>query len=73
MPEKPQPDPVREIAKYWHISIQFVITVLALTLAGYWLDGKFETAPWLLLAGLGLGFSVGFYNLYREASGEKRR
>lgn len=39
--------------------------VLGLGLIGYLLDGKFDTAPYLLLAGLLLGLIVGFYDLWR--------
>ena len=35
--------------------------------AGYWLDGKFETGPWLMLVGLMLGVAAGFYGLIRTA------
>ncbi len=39
--------------------------VLGLGLIGYLLDGKFDTAPYLLLAGLLIGLTVGFYDLWR--------
>ena len=32
---------------------------------GYWLDGRWNTAPWLLLTGLMLGIVVGFYELVK--------
>jgi F0F1-type ATP synthase assembly protein I len=32
-------------------------------LAGYWLDGKLGTRPWLTLVGLFLGLGLGVYNL----------
>lgn len=39
--------------------------VIGLSLLGYLLDRKFETAPALLIAGLILGLVVGFYDLWR--------
>lgn len=33
---------------------------------GYWLDRWLGTAPWFLLAGIGLGFAAGLRNLSRS-------
>ena len=38
-------------------------TVMGLAL-GYWLDGLFNTRPWLTLIFLGVGIVAGFRNLY---------
>ena len=40
-------------------------SIILLGGAGYMLDGWLDTAPWLLLTGLGLGIVVGFYELVR--------
>lgn len=32
---------------------------------GYWADGRFGTAPWLLVTGLVLGIVVGFYEIVK--------
>ncbi len=40
-------------------------SVILLGGAGYLLDGWLDTAPWLLLVGLGLGIIVGFYELVK--------
>ena len=32
---------------------------------GYFADGWFDSAPWLLVVGLGLGIIVGFYELIK--------
>jgi len=34
---------------------------------GLYLDRRFDTEPWLMIAGLTLGVISGFYNLYRLA------
>lgn len=39
--------------------------VLGLGLFGYALDKKFDTSPYLLLAGLLLGVAVGLYDLWK--------
>jgi len=38
-----------------------------LALAGYWLDGKFDTGPWGLLVGVFIGIVGGLYNLVKAA------
>ena len=35
--------------------------------AGYWLDNKFETGPWIMLAGLLIGVIAGFKGLIKTA------
>jgi len=49
------------------ISAAYTLTgaVLGLGLLGYVLDRKFETQPYLLLAGLLLGVAVGLYDLWK--------
>jgi F0F1-type ATP synthase assembly protein I len=38
-----------------------------LALAGYWMDGRFDTGPWGLLVGVFIGIVGGLYNLVKEA------
>lgn len=38
-----------------------------LALAGYWLDGRFDTRPWGLLVGVFIGIVGGLYNLVKDA------
>lgn len=35
-------------------------------LAGWWLDRKFDTAPWLLLSGAMFGLAAGMYSFIRR-------
>lgn len=49
------------------IGLQFAISIGIGAFAGNWLDGKFETAPWLLMTGVLLGAAAGFRDLYRLA------
>ena len=34
---------------------------------GYYLDGRWGTAPWLLITGLALGMVVGFYEVVKAS------
>lgn len=41
------------------------LTVAGLALVGWWLDRRFETRPWLMLAGLAMGLIGGTYNVWK--------
>jgi ATP synthase protein I len=47
------------------VGLQFAIAILVGLFAGRWLDQKFGTAPWLLIAGLVVGATAGFYAMYK--------
>jgi len=51
--------------KYAQITGMLVAPMLAFGAIGLWLDGRFGTKPWLLLAGLLLGMVGGFVNFFR--------
>ena len=38
-----------------------------LALLGYWIDGKFGTAPWGIVIGVVVGIVGGLYNLVKES------
>ena len=48
-----------------------MLTIVVLTLGGWWADGRLGTDPWLLFLGLGLGFGAGLYHLNKEAGRKK--
>lgn len=50
---------------YGAIGFQFVITVVLGFYAGFWLDKKFATQPWISVAGVVVGSALGFYSLVR--------
>ncbi|MCC5831361.1 MAG: AtpZ/AtpI family protein [Phycisphaeraceae bacterium] len=49
----------------WGAAIELGASVAILTLGGWWLDNRWGTGPWLTLAGLALGFTVGFTHLWK--------
>lgn len=52
------------VAAQWVSQITTVSLEMALPAAfGYWLDNKWGTAPWLVIVGGILGFTVGFRHL----------
>ncbi len=51
------------------MGIQFLIVFGVFLGLGYWLDSKWETSPYLTLAGTLVGAVAAFYILYREVFG----
>jgi F0F1-type ATP synthase assembly protein I len=55
------------------LGLQFVIVILVCLYAGMWLDRKLGTAPWLLVLGVVVGASAGFYSMYHVMMDENRK
>ena len=49
------------------LGMEFAAAVAGLTLLGYWIDRRYDSEPWGLLIGAGLGLIGGMYNMIREA------
>jgi ATP synthase protein I len=47
-------------------ALQLAVAVILMYFLGNWLDGKFGTAPWLMLAGLMVGFAGGLTAFLRS-------
>jgi len=52
--------------KHAQIGLELAAAVLLGFWGGYKLDGRFGTAPWLMLAGAAAGLAAGFYLVLRE-------
>ena len=55
----------RKAGPYIDASWQLAGAVGLGTLAGWWLDKKLATGPWLLVTGALLGIGIGFYTFFR--------
>lgn len=65
-----RPSDAQQIAGWWNLAgvgFEFVAALLVPGAIGYWIDGKFDTRPWLMLVGGLLGFAIGMMNLLRSA------
>ena len=62
---------MRETAPYLGLGSSLAALVLVGLGAGYWLDGKLGTRPWLLLVGGCLGIAMALLELYRTVSGRR--
>jgi len=61
----PERDSLADALKYAQSGTMLIAPMLALGAIGYWLDRRFGTKPWLLLAGLLVGMVGGFVNFIR--------
>ena len=67
---------MREAGPFVGFGAQFAVTLGLLIWGGLWLDRRFETEPWGLLAGLAIGIASGvalFVKLLAEAGARSRR
>jgi len=55
----------RKAGPYIDASWQLAGSVGLGTLLGWWLDRRFSTSPWLLVAGALFGIGVGFYLFFK--------
>ena len=53
--------------RYSGIGLELAGATAGLALVGYWVDGKFGTAPWGLIGGVIIGIVGGLYNLVKES------
>lgn len=49
------------------LGLEFAVAQAAGFAAGYWLDGRFQTRPVFMLAGLAVGFALGLYIVIKAA------
>lgn len=65
-PRRPVGGNIPSAGQYGSIGVQFAVGIVLFTLAGNWLDERLGTAPWLLLAGVMVGFAVSAAWIYRQ-------
>jgi ATP synthase protein I len=53
--------------RYSGVGLELAGATAGLALVGYWIDGRFGTRPWGMIAGVVIGLVGGLYNLVRES------
>ena len=64
--EKDTKGMIGQLAKLSIMGIEMVVSTFIGLAIGIYLDGKFETAPWLTIFFLIIGIIAGFRNIFRE-------
>jgi ATP synthase protein I len=64
---------LRHVGRLSTIGIEIALSVVVGALSGRWLDGKFDTTPYLTVTGIILGVVAGFRSLYRTTREEQKR
>jgi len=63
----PQKSTMQQLAPYMGMGVQLAAAMTGFGALGWWLDSRFGTEPWLLLAGVILGATGGMINVIRTA------
>jgi F0F1-type ATP synthase assembly protein I len=59
--------------RYSGAGLELAGATAGLALLGYWIDGKYDSAPWAMLAGVIIGIVGGLYNLIKESLAAMRK
>jgi len=54
------------------LGVEMAIPVFLCAGAGYWLDQRWQTKPWLMVVGVLLGAAAGFWTAYKFATKNER-
>ena len=55
----------RTVGELGTLGLSFVIAIVLGTAAGWWVDGRLNSAPWCILVGFVLGFAAAILNVVR--------
>ena len=66
------PSTLRTLGQLSTVGMSFVLALVLGFGAGYWLDGRLGTRPWLSFAGFFLGLAAGVLNVYRVLQATNR-
>jgi F0F1-type ATP synthase assembly protein I len=71
-PVDPRPGTGPEAGDLMGVGLQFAASILLFFFVGRWLDGRLGTEPWLMIAGVFVGLTAGFWSLYYRLVVEPR-
>jgi F0F1-type ATP synthase assembly protein I len=63
----------RAYAVYSAVALELALGIVAGVLGGRWLDARWGTEPWLMIAGVVAGSVAGFTVLFKTLSHEQKR
>ncbi len=56
---------LKDYAPYLGLGVQLAVTVAAMSFLGIWLDGEFNTSPWLTIVCSFLGIFAALFNFIK--------
>ena len=59
--------PLSALYRLAGVGVELVVGVVLFGGIGWWLDGKWNTRPWLMISGGAVGFAAGLWRLFRIA------
>lgn len=66
MNDRPPPSLASSLVRYSGMGLEMGTAVGIGAWGGWWLDRRFETAPWALLGGILLGFAAAMWMIFRS-------
>jgi ATP synthase protein I len=71
--ENPRPEPGgSQAGDLAGVGLQFAGSIALFLFVGMWLDRRLGTDPWLMIVGVFVGGSAGFWSMYRRLVVEPR-
>jgi len=64
---------MRELAPYASLGLQLVITIIIGAYIGWWLDGKYDTSPWFLIALTFFGAFAGMVSFIKTVTKRNKK
>ncbi len=64
---------LRQAASLMGLGTQFAVTIVACLAIGWWIDSRYSTEPWAMLAGGIIGIVGGFVQFLRTVRSETRK
>ncbi len=58
-------DLMKKFLRYTSMPFEFLIIIGGSTWLGYWLDKRFGTYPWLMIAMAAFGFFAAIYHVFK--------
>ncbi len=56
-----------QVGPFLTLGIQLAAAIVLFFFVGHWLDGKFDTSPWLAITGAALGIAGGLIKFIKSA------
>ncbi len=63
---RPPAGPSADLFRYSGLGLAFAATIGVFGLVGYWLDARLGSGPWILIAGVFVGFALGLYSMVKK-------